>query len=95
MSSRIQLLDKMLINPGIVTSQEASLPVLLIGRRFVAISIPRTERESNPILLDCVTHYTIQIKLLFVVTFLLDLIHRNHKSIMELSYPMQVRIFLC
>jgi len=35
----------MLINPGIVTSQEASLPVLLIGRCIVAISIPRTERE--------------------------------------------------
>jgi len=35
----------MLINPVIVTSQEASFPVLFIGRRIVAISIPRTERE--------------------------------------------------
>jgi len=42
---RLQLLDKMLINPGIVTWQEANLPVLLIGRRTVAISIPCTERE--------------------------------------------------
>jgi len=32
------------INPGIVTLQEASLPVLFIGRHTVAISIPRTER---------------------------------------------------
>jgi len=47
----------MLINPGIVTLQEASLPVLLIGRRIVAISIPRTNRENNTILLDCVSHY--------------------------------------
>jgi len=35
----------MLINPGIVTWQEASLPVLLIKRRIVAISIPRNGRE--------------------------------------------------
>jgi len=47
----------MLINPGTVTSQEASLPVLLIGRRIVAISIARTKREYNTILLDCVSHY--------------------------------------
>jgi len=45
MSSRIQLLDKMLINPGIVTSQEASLPLLLIGQRIAAISIPQNGRE--------------------------------------------------
>jgi len=50
----------MLINPGTVTSQEASLPVLLIGRRIVAISIPRTNRENNTTLLDCVSHYTIK-----------------------------------
>jgi len=49
----------LLLNPGIVTLQEASLPVLLIGRHTVAISISRAERESNPILLDCVTHYSI------------------------------------
>jgi len=47
----------MLINSGTVTSQEANLPVLLIGRRIVAISIPRTNRENNTILLDCVSHY--------------------------------------
>jgi len=40
------------MNPGTVTLQEASL-----GRRIVAISIPRTNREYNTILLDCVSHY--------------------------------------
>jgi len=33
----------MLINPGTVTLQEASLPVLLIGRRMIAISIPHSD----------------------------------------------------
>jgi len=48
----------MLINLGTVTLQEAILPVLLIGRRIVAISIPHTHREYNTILLDCVSHYS-------------------------------------